>query len=359
MQVSEARLAANRANSLKSRGPVSDLGKSVSRGNSTRHSLSGSGKVVPEGDVEEIQARVEAFTLDMKPKTAAGAILITKMATLSVRMERAADHEAASIALKVRHAADTFDDERFDRANTLFDGLAADPRATLRKLKRMPEGVEKLVEAWEDLKADLTIDPDPAWTDEQLERAANLTGLKSRHARGSRFGSLNRAIRGDFAALSAADGAGLGEAARKAWAKAELLESIEAEIAALEAHHETLDFETLAIDRAEAGDRALFDDSKPASLARRYESEARRGFFKALKEFRLVEAEAEARSEATSTAPSSSQAGSKVGSFRQMTPPPAREPGRTSPEAPSSENLFSQGGDGQPLVYVPPVKTPG
>ena len=46
--------------------------------------------------------------------------------------------------------------------------------------------------------------------------------------------------------------------------------------------------------RAEAGDRALFDPSKEATLARRYEAAAERGFFKALKELRHRAAEAEA-----------------------------------------------------------------
>ena len=41
------------------------------------------------------------------------------------------------------------------------------------------------------------------WTVEQLERAGNLSGLKSRHALGSRLGALDRAIKGDFAGLSA------------------------------------------------------------------------------------------------------------------------------------------------------------
>ena len=62
---------------------------------------------------------------------------------------------------------------------------------------------------------------------------------------------------------------------RRAWAKAALIEFIDAEIEALQAHRETLDFEMIELDRAEAGGRALFDPCKEATLARRYEAEAR------------------------------------------------------------------------------------
>ena len=71
----------------------------------------------------------------------------------------------------------------------------------------------------------------------------------------------------------------------------------------MEIHRDTLDFEMIELDRSEAGARALFDPSKEATLARRYESEAHRGFFKALKEFRQAEAEAAARAEAEADAP--------------------------------------------------------
>jgi hypothetical protein len=44
--------------------------------------------------------------------------------------------------------------------------------------------------------------------------------------------------------------------------------------------------------QAEAGRLAAFDTSKAANLARRYEAAAERGFFRALREFRLVEKQA-------------------------------------------------------------------
>ena len=361
MHVSEARLAANRLNGLKGRGPVSPEGRQRSSMNAIKHSLTAE-TLIPEGDAEEIRRRVEALTLEMKPRTEAGAILIAKMATLSRRMEKAAEQETARVAMRVRHAADDFDEERVDQAGELFGKLGDDPRITLRRLKKRPEGVERLVEAWADLKADLAIEPDSAWSDEQLEQAANLTGLKARHAQGSRFGALNRAIQGDFTRLTDGDGAGRGTEARKGWARGALVEAIDAEIAALEQLHETLDFETLAIDRDEAGLRALFDDSREGKLARRYESEARRGFFRALQEFRRVEAEFAAQdqpAQAVATPSAPARSGSAVGSFREMTPSSPLAPPRPDPEARLAEVPPGRGVDGQPLAYIPPVKNPG
>jgi hypothetical protein len=286
---------------------------------------------VPEGVAEEIQRRVEALTADMKPMSPAGVILIAQMATCSVRMELAAEHESASTARNVRHAADDFDEEQRDQADQHYEAIGENPRLHLRKLRKTPQGVARLCDAWQDLRADLTIDPKPIWTAAHLEEAGHLIGLKSEHARGSRMGALSRGFWGDFGGLTAQDGGDLDEAARQAWAKAALIERIDAEIAELEAHYLTLDFERIELDRAGAGARALFDISKKACLARRYASEASRGFFKALKEFRQVEAESAAPTEAAPTHPSPA----KMGSSCQTSAPLDREPARVLPDAPS------------------------
>ena len=331
MHVSEARLTANRLNGCRSKGPLSPESKQISSRNSLKHGLTGKGIVTPQGDAEEIQRRVEALTADMKPTTQAGEILLVQIAISSVRTERAFEQECAAIARNVRHAADDFDEARIEAAETLFEALGEDPRNNLRKLRKSPEGVDRLIDAWSDLRADLTIDPKPVWTAAHLEQAANMTGLKTEHARGSRLGALSRGFWGDFAALDDGGDDDLDEEFRRGWAKAMLFERIDAEIAGLTAHRETLDFERIELDRAEAGLRAQFDSSKQATLARRYESEAHRLFYKALKEFRKIEAEATAKPEPVLTPPPAPI----VGSFREIPPPLARELARAFPEAPS------------------------
>jgi hypothetical protein len=358
MIVSEARVSANRLNGCMGNGPLSPESRAISARNSLKHGLTGKGIVVSESEREEIDRRIEALSDDMKPISQAGLFLIAQMATLSRRAENAAEQEAAAIARNVRHAADDFDEQLIEQANALFTVLHEDPRNNLRKLRKSPEGVARMADEWHDLKADLTIDPQPEWTASHLERAGYLLGLKRQHARGSRIGALSRAYWGDFTALGKLDGAGLADDARKAWAKAALFEAIDAEIAALEEHYLTLDFDSIDLDRAEAGSRALFDSSKPATLARRYEAEARRGFFKALKEFRLVEAEAAAKIEAA-PAPQTPPADPRMGSSRENPSPARPEPVRPAPTTIYPEFPVTLDRDGKPLVFVRDAKPPG
>jgi hypothetical protein len=229
----------------------------------------------------------------------------------------------------------------------------------------MPEGVIRLGRAWRDLRADLAREVKPTWTASHLVRAANLVGTREADARGSRLGALSRAAWGDFEALADHEGRGLDDDARKAWARARLLERIDAEVAGLEAHLETLDFEMIEQDRAEAGDRALFDPSREAALARRYESEARRGFFQALKEFRRVEAEAAEREEVAVPPPQvheGDQVPDPLASFRVGPPPAPRQvppaPFPAAPPAVSGGFAVARGLDGRVVTVGRPAPGP-
>ena len=334
MPASEARIRANQLNSLRSCGPKTQIGKERSRANGLKHGLTGEGIVIPKEDVDEVERRNEALQAELAPQSAMGAILVRQMATLSVRMERGATQESAALAGRVRHAAEAFDEARVDRAEQLFGGIADDPRGALRKLRKMPEGVDRLVSAWGELRADLTREPRPTWTASHMERGANLLGIRIEDARGSRIGALSRAVWGDFEALADREGGGLEEDARKGWARARLLERIDEVVADLEDHRESLDLEAIELDRAEAGDVALFDPSREATLARRYESESRREFFKALKELRRVEAEAADRP-APAPGPEFAPPEAPLASSWVEGPPPLREPLPPSHEVPT------------------------
>ena len=69
MPISEARLAANRANSLRSSGPSSEFGKSISRKNSYKHGLTGAGVVLSNEDAEALDGRCERLLTDFKAVT--------------------------------------------------------------------------------------------------------------------------------------------------------------------------------------------------------------------------------------------------------------------------------------------------
>jgi hypothetical protein len=97
--------------------------------------------------------------------------------------------------------------------------------------------------------------------------------------------------------------------------------------------------------RALEADRAKFDPSKEACLARKYEAAAERGFFRALKELRQVEREAKAEIAAPATRPAPEALGSslnveKLASILQtlpgetariMTPTPSEPSKRVAP----------------------------
>ena len=165
---SEARIAANRANSLKSCGPKSIEGKERSRANALKHGLTGEGVVLSNEDAAEVNRRFAAFQDELRPSGEVGLALVRRAAVCSVRMERGVSQETAALSERVCQAEADFE---------------------------VPEGVD------------------------------------------------------------AAEGARL---------------------------------------RAEAGRRAMFDPSKEASLARKYEAAAERGFFRALKELRQLEKQAKA-----------------------------------------------------------------
>ena len=143
-----------------------------------------------------------------------------------------------------------------------------------------------------------------------------------------------------------------------------MVEQIDVEIASLKEHRETLDLEAIALDRAGAADLALFDSSSKASLARRYEADARRGFFKALKEFRQAEAEAADRPETlSSTVPEPAQVEKPLGSSCESPSPTPREPKPTPGEMPNwSADRFdgaARGLDGRVVAVGRAVVVPG
>jgi hypothetical protein len=236
--------------------------------------------------------------------------------------------------------------------------IGEDPRTNLRRLRKLPEGVDLMVQTWEELRADLTREEKPQWTASHLVKAASLVGIRDEDARGSRIGALSRGVWGDFHAMAEHEGGEMDDEPRQAWARALLAELIDEQIAGLEAHFETLDFKMINQDRAEAGDRALFDPSKEASLARRYESEARRGFFQSLKEFRRVEAEAAEREEASPTPspapePNPPLGSSWAGPSRDIRNP---QPAPPMPHQPVGE--VARGLDGTVLTVGRPVQKP-
>ena len=116
MAASEAQIAANRANALKSTGPRTEEGKAVSRANAYTHGLTAT-KVVPEPEAAEVRRRTDAFCGELKPEGEVGLILVRHAASMSVRMERCAEHDRVATIERVRRAlADFVPPEGVDEA---------------------------------------------------------------------------------------------------------------------------------------------------------------------------------------------------------------------------------------------------
>jgi hypothetical protein len=68
-QISEAQLAANRANALLSTGPTTPQGRAISSMNALTHGLTGKTVVLPSEDADEYDRKLATYTKDLKPVT--------------------------------------------------------------------------------------------------------------------------------------------------------------------------------------------------------------------------------------------------------------------------------------------------
>ncbi len=290
--ISEARQIAARINGAKSRGPTSPEGRDRSRRNSTRHGMAGAGVVVPLDDSAEVERRSRAMQAEMAPRTEMGRFLVDRLAELTVRVERCSKQERAATKHLADHAVAAFDEARLAEVDELMSYIAREPATHVRKLRAMPEGVDHLIAAFLELRDELDHPGGGRWDWTYGVRLADLTSSRYVDVPVTRVRALSEAINGEFKYLLAGEREGLPDPDRRAWARDRMAELIDAEIESLLGHRETLDLEAIESDRATAADRALFDASKEATLARRYEAAAERGVYKALAEFRRVEAEA-------------------------------------------------------------------
>jgi len=290
----EARIAANRINAQKSTGPKTARGKERSRANAVKHGLTGAGVALPIEDAIEVEHRFLAIQGEMAPQTVIGSYLAHQIALMTVRCQRAARQETAALAIKVRHAATDFDEKRNGEADHLMGWIGSEPVSYRRKLMAMPEGVDRLIDALLGLRMELDREGQLFWDYNHTSKIEAYFGRRELDLPPSRGYVLSKAITGDYKRLDPKEVAHCStDDEKRNWACDELIVYIDGEIVRLRAHRETLDIEAIALDRAEAGERALFDPGKEAALARKYEAAATREFYRALREFREVEATGE------------------------------------------------------------------
>ena len=283
---SPARQLANAANAQKSTGPKTAEGKARSRANAYQHGLAGEGVVQSPEDAAEVAGRYAELAAELKPFGPVAEMLVQRIASSSVRLERSVVQEAKHLSRRCRHAEADHMEMIQAQVVALLDDLDENPATSARRLLRTPEGIEAAIATWLGLKADLQRDSPRAWTARHGELAVNLTGRRLGDVPIAPIERISSAVIGDFGLLDRSEGPGLDDEARQTWARRQLAAIIDAEVEALRACFDRLDHESFQLDRVEAPIRALFDPSKEATLARRYEAAAERVMFRSLRDLR-------------------------------------------------------------------------
>jgi hypothetical protein len=172
MVASQARIDANRRNSLRSCGPKTAEGKTRSRANGLVHGLC-SLTVVAESE-ELVRERTEAFITQFQPEGEYPLWLAGQAALASLRIERCQRMERG-VRDKVAIRAEVCwgDDERLE-AVRLGGSISRAPELMVEKLRQTLQGCEWLIGRWGWL-ADAA-DSKKFWTDEQADLALDLLG---------------------------------------------------------------------------------------------------------------------------------------------------------------------------------------
>ena len=334
------RQIANRANAKKSTGPKTAEGKAKSSLNALKHGLRAELLILPNEDPEILQTVVDGWIDALQPADAAEAALVERAAMADWRLKRCVRAERARLAARVRHAATEHDFARFQRAEELGLQLMYDPlnrcivppvdpdtlrrlavwrqnnpAVIVRRLESFSEGVAWMINRWERLGGILA--REGFWHYPEKYEAIRLMGLRPDDALNDEIvGKITLACRvlhpEPWDVTADIQQAALGCEGRPIYAvRAQWLETlapksaeialnelwaiIEQEVIRLRALKEPL-AELAALDRRDAEDRAMIDDSKEASLAMRYESardrELRRSLTDLLKKRKEEEASA-------------------------------------------------------------------
>jgi len=197
-----------------------------------------------------------------------------------------------------------------------------------------PEGVQVMIEEWERMQLDLENPNGTKWTYIHYQQADNLHGSIYGQIQPSFYMGWTMALFGNYEHIIPERIAGLDDRARRDLALSRLVELVAADLARLREHRATMDTRGIDAGRELAPTRALFDASKGAILARKYEAAAERGLYRALRELRQVEAEAAAREDAPEVEAEEEVVAEpeELGSFLLGDPEPSPEPARRDPK---------------------------
>jgi hypothetical protein len=175
MATSERKIAANRANALLAKGPVSAAGKANSRKNALKHGLTGKGVVLPADMEAEIEAKTARWVAEMEPADEFERQLLGDAVRACVRKDRAFQMEMARLKQASARALTSWAEDRRIAAEELATKLAKKPGLVARQLRRTMQGCELVIERWRVLLR--VAEAGNAWDEGQRGRALDLLGV--------------------------------------------------------------------------------------------------------------------------------------------------------------------------------------
>src|SRR3954451_19614250 len=164
------------ANSLRSTGPRTTLGKSVSKLNGLVHGMRAESDILPGEDPEALDRRIATWADELGAETGPERYLAEAAAKASWRIDRCRGAETAALSRQVLRAGEDYDDALAEEVERLGGLLQDDPAGVVRQLRRSPAGCRWLIGRWEGLAERLV-----GWKAlEPTERylAANLMGRR-------------------------------------------------------------------------------------------------------------------------------------------------------------------------------------
>jgi hypothetical protein len=287
----DKQIAANRANAQRSTGPRSAEGKAAVRRNAVKDGFTGDGVVLPADMEAEVQREMAIFAARLAPADDYEWRLVRQAAIGSVRFERLYHAQEANLALHRNRATRAWDEARAAEVQALASLLDDDPAHAVEQLQRLAEGCDFLSDSWDALKSRL--DQADSLDDDDLDLALRLLGRSSRpegtedsdasFLTGGVLGS--RADRAALAAFLDVDPESVDEAfPARAECREGLLSLIEQEMERLQELGDRLWDRYDGPDRAGASQRAWVDTSAEGQRLRRYDRDANRLMYQALRE---------------------------------------------------------------------------
>jgi len=164
-QISQAKLAANRENSLKSTGPKIPEGRAKSSMNALKHGMRSKKLALLDEESYAFENRRMKWMSIADPDDDMGEFLVNQCVSLSFELERAKRAHLEGLTSLIENS----DETEFDAVHDLGKRLFFDPTGPTNMYGNRPDGHRKLRTSWNGL----AVDPnDPAVLARQLESSA-------------------------------------------------------------------------------------------------------------------------------------------------------------------------------------------